>query len=141
MQTLQIEEIEGELREHQRICQEALRIAEREQELLRSESEVDFSETNRLRKNVLAQLGTSLENIKAQRAKWSQMDAPSKARHPAILELLRQSQELIMKVMLFERENEQLYLRRGLLPAHRIPSMNRQRPNYVAGLYQRHAPG
>jgi hypothetical protein len=39
-----------------------------------------------------------------------------------------------------DRENEQLLLRRGLIPPKHLPPVQRQRPHYVAGLYQRHHP-
>jgi hypothetical protein len=37
-----------------------------------------------------------------------------------------------------DRENEQLLLRRGLIPPKHLPPVQRQRPHYVASLYQRH---
>jgi hypothetical protein len=45
-----------------------------------------------------------------------------------------------MRMILLDRENEQLRLRRGLIPPKHLPPIQRQRPHYVAGLYQRHHP-
>ena len=60
---------------------------------------------------------------------------------PGILEiparLLRQNQDLTMKIILIDRENEQSLLRRGLVPPRELPSVNRQRPHFVADLYRR----
>jgi hypothetical protein len=50
---------------------------------------------------------------------------------------LRQNQDITMKLIVLDRENEQGLLRRGLLPASELPSANRQRPHYVADLYKR----
>jgi len=36
-----------------------------------------------------------------------------------------------------DRENEQALLRRSLVPARQLPSVNRQRPHFVADLYRR----
>ena len=44
-----------------------------------------------------------------------------------------------MKIILLDRENEQGLLRRGLVPARELPSVNQQRPNFVADLYRRQA--
>ena len=60
-----------------------------------------------------------------------------RARHPGIGMLLRQNQDLIMKVIVLDRENEQCLLRRGLVPARELPPANRQRPHFVADLYRR----
>ncbi len=51
--------------------------------------------------------------------------------------LLRQNQDLTMKIIVLDRENEQNLLRRGLVPARELPSVNRQRPHFVADLYRR----
>jgi len=42
-----------------------------------------------------------------------------------------------MKIVLLDRENEQALLRRGLVPPTQLPSVNRQRPHFVAELYRR----
>jgi hypothetical protein len=42
-------------------------------------------------------------------------------------------------LLLLDRENQQEMLRHGLVPATQLPPAASQRPNYVAGLYRRHA--
>ena len=49
--------------------------------------------------------------------------------------LLRQNQDLTMKIIVLDRENEQNLLRRGLVPPRELPSVNRQRPHFVADLH------
>jgi hypothetical protein len=51
--------------------------------------------------------------------------------------MLRQVQDLIMKIIVLDRENEQMLLRNGLVPARHLPSVNQQRPHFVADLYRR----
>ena len=55
--------------------------------------------------------------------------------------LLREIQDVIMKVIFLDRENEQALLRKGLVPAKHLPSANRQRPHFVADLYRRQTDG
>ncbi len=51
--------------------------------------------------------------------------------------LLQQNQDLIMKIVVLDRENEQLLLRLGLMPVQSLPAAQRQKPHYVAQLYRR----
>lgn len=59
--------------------------------------------------------------------------------HPEIAELLRENQNLIMKILVLDRENEQALLRKGLVPLRHVPPANRQRPHFVSNLYQRNS--
>jgi hypothetical protein len=69
--------------------------------------------------------------------RWQKFSLDERARHPEIGMLLRQNQDLTMKIILLDRENEQSLLRRGLVPPRELPSVNRQRPHFVAELYRR----
>ena len=53
--------------------------------------------------------------------------------------LFRDIQNLLPRLLLLDRENQQEMLRRGLLPATQLPPVASQRPNFVANLYRRHA--
>ena len=59
--------------------------------------------------------------------------------HPEIAELLRENQNLIMKILVLDRENEQALLRKGLVPLRQVPPANRQRPHFVSSIYQRNS--
>jgi hypothetical protein len=50
---------------------------------------------------------------------------------------MRQNQDLLMKILVLDRENEQALLRHGLVPVRDLPSVNRQRPHFVAQMYRR----
>jgi len=127
------------LRNHLAVCTEILKLVEKENSLLRSEnSEAAFS-LRSTRKNLLAQLTDSLDKIRERRIAWLKLEPAQRQGHPEIAELLRENQNLIMKILVLDRENEQTLLRQGLVPPRHLPSANRQRPHFVANLYQRNA--
>ena len=154
-----IPDLTKDLRQHHAICQQLLAIAEREGVALRgvggrdranAESSPglgssvsapangarDFYET---RQSLYPQLEASVERLKLHRAAWQQLSPSQRALHPEVSSLLRLTQDLIMKVLVLERENEQMLLRNGLIPPAHLPSVNRQRPHFVADLYRRGA--
>lgn len=133
-----IEELKSELKSHLQLCLSALELAESEHCELRREENPPWVQLCRSRKKVLADLGESLQRIRSARIKWSGLDPMVRKDHRDIAELIRDNQNAIMKVIVLDRENEQLFLRRGLVPAGAIPSVARQRPHFVADLYRRH---
>ena len=127
------------LKEHRRVCQEILKLVEKENSLLRSnQAEAAFA-LRATRKNLLAELTSSLDKMREIRIAWVRVAPEQRQGHPQVAELLRENQNLIMKVLVLDRENEQTLLRLGLVPARQVPSANRQRPHFVANLYQRNA--
>ena len=89
------------------------------------------------RKEVLPDLEASLENLKKHRERWVKLPEPTRAKYPEIAGLLRQNQDVIMKIIVLDRENEQTLLRKGLVPPKHLPSAKRNQPHYVADLYKR----
>lgn len=127
----------AELRSHQDIYHEILAAVEQEGRALR---EADTSQPlvgAETRKNLMPRLNESLDILKKHRLRWTQASPAERAQHPEVAALLRQSQDLIMKIIVQDRENEQALLRRGLLPPRHLPPANSTRPNYVANVYQR----
>jgi hypothetical protein len=47
-------------------------------------------------------------------------------------------QNLIVKILQLDRENQQALLRRGLVPARHVTACAAPPSNYVANLYRRH---
>jgi hypothetical protein len=70
---------------------------------------------------------------------WLRLEPAARQEYPEIAELLRENQNLLMKILVLDRENEQMLLRKGLVPNRQIPSAQRQRPHFVASLYQRNS--
>jgi hypothetical protein len=131
------EEIIGELQARLTLCQEVLGVIEREGAALRRTDNPPLFEFFQLRKNLLPRLNQSLDTLRKHRMSWQKFSPDERARHSEIGSLLRQNQDLTMKIILLDRENEQSLLRRGLVPAGELPSVNRQRPHFVAELYRR----
>jgi hypothetical protein len=53
---------------------------------------------------------------------------------------MQRNQELIMRIIVLDRENEQALLRQGLLPPGHLPASQRQRPHAVAQRYLQNLP-
>ena len=126
-----------DLRQHQLICRELLTLAERESQLLRHGQAVALTELYETRKILLPRLADSLERIRRHRQDWQGLTLAERAAQPEINFLARQVQDLTMRVILLDRENEQGLLRRGLVPARELGSLAPQRPHFVADLYRR----
>jgi hypothetical protein len=131
------EDIVDDLKKHHALCQELLLTVEREGQTLRRADNPSLFEFYQLRKNLLPRLNQSLDTLRRHRVRWQKFSLDERARYPEIGMLLRQNQDLTMKIILLDRENEQCLLRRGLVPARELPSVNRQRPHFVAELYRR----
>jgi hypothetical protein len=130
-------EIRDDLQARLALCQEVLAVIEREGQALRRADQPSLFEFHQLRKNLLPRLNQSLDTLRRHRVNWQKFSPDERARHPEIGMLLRQNQDLTMKIIVLDRENEQSLLRRGLVPARELPSVNRQRPHFVAELYRR----
>ncbi|MBI5385971.1 MAG: hypothetical protein HZA90_14935 [Verrucomicrobia bacterium] len=127
-----------QLREHHALCQEMLGIVSRENEALRGPDDFSAFPFHQQRKNLLASLDRSLNALRTHRVAWQRLSLDERARYPEVSALIRSNQDLIMKIVVFDRENEQALLRRGLVPPRHLPPAARQRPHYVADLYRRH---
>jgi hypothetical protein len=124
------------LRQHLEICRELFVVVERENQLLRRGEGGTGAEYEK-KKNLLPSLNQSLNRIRQHRVEWHQQNPQTRTRDAGVAPLLREAQDLIMKIIVLDRENEQALLRKGLVPARHLPSANRQRPHYVADLYRR----
>lgn len=129
--------IATDLTDHLFLCQEVLTLVEQESLALRNGDEVKRFEFCQVRKALLPRLDESIARIKSQRLEWQRLPATERARQPQVAGLLRQNQDLIMRILVLDRENEQQLLRRGLVPPKHLPAPERQRPHFVADLYRR----
>jgi flagellar biosynthesis/type III secretory pathway chaperone len=131
-------ELLDDLDQHQAICRELLGVAQAEGLALRHhEYPGGAAKFDQSRKALLPALARSVDQLKQHRLRWQKLPSPERARHPEIAAQLRQTQDALMKILTLDRENEQLFLRQGLLPPTHLPSLNRQRPHFVANLYAR----
>jgi hypothetical protein len=126
------------LRTQLALGEELLAVVARENGALREGGDFSSSDFFQQRKKLLPLLDRSLGGLKKHRQDWLRLTPVERGRHPEIAALIRANQELIMQIIVLDRENEQALLRRGLVPPRQWPSAHRQRPNYVASLYRRH---
>jgi hypothetical protein len=91
------------------------------------------------RKKLLPHLETALANLHDQRLIWQQANESERAHCEAVKPFFQAIQDVLMRILLLDRENQQTMLRRGLVPAKHLPPVAVQRPHYVSNLYQRHA--
>ena len=134
------EAISADLRTHRALCEEILGLVEREHQILCASDAFPFTDVSQRRQQLLPRLDTALRKIKHHRQAWQQFCASQRQQSPEVPPLIRQIQDLILKVLTLDRENEQLFLRRGMVPATRLPPVARQRPHFVADLYRQHSP-
>jgi hypothetical protein len=127
----------ADLRSQLSLNNELLGHLERESLHLRGPEATPSSEATEARRQMLPRLETALQRIRNHRAFWLSLSPEARTGRHELRNLLRQNQDLMMRMIMMDRENEQLLLRRGLIPPKHLPPVQRQRPHYVAGLYQR----
>src|SRR5258706_3425228 len=125
------------LHQQQRLYKEMLVMTDREGQDLQKFENSNAFENFQAKKSLLPQLNQSLERLREQRIGWQKLTPDQRAKHPEVASLIRQNQDLIMKIIVLDRENEQTLLRRGLMPPQRIPSLHRPHPHFLADLYRR----
>jgi hypothetical protein len=126
-----------DLRRHLALCQEVCAQVERESHLLCQDDERSAFASYQERKDLLPQLEESLNRIRGHRLVWQSLDPAARAQYGKLSELVKANQDLIMKIIVLDRENEQALLRKGF--GYKRPSLPApsSRPHYVAGLYHR----
>ena len=132
-------EFTQDLQTHRSLCEAILALSARENSALRTQMDGFNFEGTAQRKKFLAQLTDSLDKIREHRIAWMRLEPSVRQGHPEIAELLRENQNLIMRILVLDRENEQALLRKGLVPLRHVPPANRQRPHFVSSLYQRNS--
>ena len=130
-------ELTGVLRENLALYGEFWTLVQTERDRLHGDAASSPSGTLAAKKDLLPRLGESLDRLVCAREEWQSMDPAQRSSHPEIGVLMRQNQDLLMKILVLDRENEQALLRHGLVPVRELPSVNRQRPHFVAQMYRR----
>jgi hypothetical protein len=130
-------DVAGDLRQHLDICGQLLRLSERENAILAGAEAVDLKPFENLRNNLLPKLEQSLARLKQHRQRWQQLSPAERSQQPEVGVLLRQNQDMIMKIIVVDRENERGLLRRGMVPSQHLPPAQRQQANFVSELYRR----
>jgi hypothetical protein len=130
-------ELQSELQAAHSLYQELLGTVEAENTALRQSGPLSPLASFTTRRRILPDLELSTARLRQHRADWLQLAPAERAGRREIGTLLRQCQDLILRVLMLDRENEQTLLRKGMLGPRHLPSHNAQRPHYVADLYRR----
>ena len=76
--------------------------------------------------------------IKRWRLLWQQSSPVERDSVVDVKALIQMLQDLIVKILQLDRENQQSLLRRGLVPARHLASCAAPPSHFVADLYRRH---
>lgn len=131
-----IPELEHELRSHLELCREIHGLVQREHQQLKTAQVDDLKEFFRCRNGLLERLAGAQQQMFTHKAAWMRLNTAERAQHPQVGSLIRQNLDLIMKVVLLDRENEKLLLHHRLVPAKHMPAPERQNPSLVARRYR-----
>lgn len=127
------------LQGYQVLGRQILDLVEQEASLLSQGAPGLPKHTTEAKQQLLPQLSDSLRSLRKHREAWHRLSPNEKAQHPEVTTALRSTQDLLMRVILRDRENEQRLLRAGSIPARHLAKVQpAAKPNYVADLYQRH---
>ena len=128
-----------EMQRYLDLCREFLTLFTEENQTLRRPQPWSPGEFNAQRKRLLQCLELALMKLRSFRQWWERIPADKRESCGEMKNLFRDIQNLLPRLLLLDRENQQEMLRRGLLPATQLPPAASQRPNFVANLYRRHA--
>ena len=118
---------------------EAMSLAVKESQALSGQSTYEPFKFYQTRKNLLPRLEQSLMALRKWRVRWQQADPAERASCSEVQALFQSVQSLLMKVLLLDRENQQVLLRRGLLSPRQLPASAAQQPHFAADAYRRHS--
>jgi len=134
-------ELHRPLEEHLALCAEILALTEWENQALKGPATASRAQACQARKAILPRLNECAGALRRVRQAWQQLSADERARSPELVSLIRKNQDLLMRILMLDRENQQVLLQRGLVPARHLPPPQAQRPHFVADLYRRNAVG
>ena len=128
-----------ELRTYHALCEEVLTLTTRENQALSSPTAYQPVEYNEKRTGLLPRLDTLVGKLRSRRQFWQTVSPSDRDRCEPVKALFQSIQNLLMKILLLDRENQQAMLRRGLVPTRHLPATPVRTPNYVASIYQRNS--
>ena len=126
----------AQLNSHIELCGQILAVVQQEHQQLKAGAVDDIAAFQAGRQGMLERLTTAQEGILAHQDSWTSLPAAERDKRPDIAKLLKESTDLIMKIVSLDRENEQLMLRHKLVPPNHLPPAERQNPSLVAKLYK-----
>jgi len=110
-----------ELQGYLDLCREFLALFTEENQTLRRPQPWSPDEFNAERKRLLPRLESGLIQLRSFRQWWERMPSGQREACAEIKELFRDIQNLLPRLLLLDRENQQEMLRRGRIPATQLP--------------------
>jgi hypothetical protein len=118
--------------------EETLALVTREHQALAGTGDYEPFEFYRLRKGLLIRLEPLMIGIRRWRHLWQQISPIERASCPDVKIVIQMLQDLLVKILQLDRENQQALLRRGLVPARHVTACAAPPSNFVANLYRRY---
>ncbi|HEU5395989.1 MAG TPA: hypothetical protein VFV81_02390 [Verrucomicrobiae bacterium] len=133
-------ELLPDLRSFTAVAEDLLRLARREHEALNGDKKYELFEFCSSRKDLIVQLDSLMLRLRRWRRLWQELDPAERAGHSEVTTAIQMLRDLIVKILQLDRENQQAFLRRGLVPAAQVQACAAPPTHYVANLYRRHHP-
>jgi len=131
-----LEKLAKELHAHNDLCNSILVTVQHEHQQLKSGGVKDLKDLFKHRNGMLERINNAQQELFAQKTAWQQLTPKERAAQPKIAGLIQKNLDLIMKVVLIDRENEKLLLQNKLVPPGHLPPAGRQNPSLVAQRYR-----
>jgi flagellar biosynthesis/type III secretory pathway chaperone len=138
---IDFDSLAADLDGHQTVCRQVLDLVEQEHRALRSGESQPVAALARAKIDLLPRLDGFLIRLRSHRMNWQGSCPTVRAHRPEVAAKMRQVQDVIMRILLLERENEQSWARRGLAPQREVSPETSPRPHFVADLYRRQGSG
>lgn len=124
---------------HNDICRQLLDIVQQENRWLSNASHDEVQLPDQKLKETLSQnLSKAVSKIQAHRAALNDeaKRQPEGNKDPALQTAIQSATDLIMKIVVIDRENEKLLMKKGMIPPEKIPSSYQYRPSEAVKAYQ-----
>jgi len=135
-----IPDLVRELRAFAVLGEEVLEMTIREHQALTRTGNYEPFEFHCSRKDLLIRLEPLTISLKHWRQLWQQINPMERANYTEVKNAIQTLQNLLVRILQLDRENQQALLRRGLVPARHVTACAAPPSNYVANLYRRHNP-
>lgn len=124
------------MEQHVGICRELLQLSEHELRILPGGGTDAVTQCTRARRELLQRLETANQELQRAVNQWQALTPAQRQALPEISALVRQGQDLILKLTAVNRELEQAWGRRGTAAPSASAAVS-ARPHFVAELYRK----
>jgi hypothetical protein len=83
-------------------------------------------------------LDQALNLLPAWRRAWQQVSPAEREKYSEVKALIQTAQDVLVRILQLDRENQQALLQRGLLPARHVPTFATRQPHFASRLHRRH---